>query len=402
MPIKVDFNDYEPLLQYQPDYATLLTSLQNQLLGSDLGILQSISPPAATAGVEYALVPRSVWKIWSPILNTTHGDAGHYAGAFADRYAPTRNVKGTQPSPGTTKATTAKEMLGILAAVPGLRAVGRTLGNRLDVKAGFKPGEFGLQFIIACRNQALKTKFTNCRQRFATAANRGQLAFTTKNHGGVAGLAGTPLGDVPSDFLLDGETGECWMFQGQPVDITYKILKDGMHTVHCDKGPNVASPDYGALGRGTYLTPSFSKACLYTYNVVNQYHGATKGSDVRVLMLVRALMGDAKDYALASDEEKKDLRGAHNLELRTYSSSNMGNNPIQVRDHMRTTYRDAKLNAARKNKLWSTQYGWSGSSDDSKIGYQSISTIDQKGKREFLVSGGSQLYPEFLAVFTKA
>jgi hypothetical protein len=70
-------------------------------------------------------------------------------------------------------------------------------------------------------------------------------------------------------------------------------------------------PGMGLSVEAIILLTSFRKHM----NLRNEYFGAAKGSDIRVLMLSRVLLGNYLSMDNASAQERTAQRTAHNLEL---------------------------------------------------------------------------------------
>jgi hypothetical protein len=169
----------------------------------------------------------------------------------------------------------------------------------------------------------------------------------------------------------------------------------GFQRIHCEGS---GSTGYGALGRGNYFTDKFSKALLYGMNLRNEYFGAAKGSDIRVLMLSRVLLGNYLSMDNASAQERTAQRTAHNLELTGSAQQhhlNTGNYAQSV-----ALIRDQKLARMPIKKGWKNDYKITGTNRDTHIGHESVH-MTHKGSNEFLVAIGKQVYPEFLVFVGK-
>jgi Poly(ADP-ribose) polymerase catalytic domain len=111
---------------------------------------------------------------------------------------------------------------------------------------------------------------------------------------------GAPAANFP---LIDARRGECYLWSGQSLDILHGVMTRGFQRIHC---ASTAMTGYGALGRGSYFTDKFSKALLYAINLRNEYFGAAKGEDIRVLMLSRVLLGNYLSMDNASKKEREE------------------------------------------------------------------------------------------------
>lgn len=298
---------------------------------------------------------------------------GHSAGYTQDKYAPARMVKNTAPSPGGTDTKHFWEWIGL---------------NRLSVK----PGDWAPLKVLVCKNDARWRKFETARQNLAknrvnTATKFGPTLFGA----GALQMTWAKAPGQDANFpLIDATCGEAWLWNGQPFDVYQGILQNGFQRLHCASN---ADTGYGALGRGNYFTDKFSKALLYSLNLRNQYPGAAKGSDTRVVMLSRVLLGRVNTIDGQSEAARRLQRFAHNLELTTEAKD------VRSIKSGRKDWREDKLNEPARAKGWNQNYRIAGADIDENLSYDSIHT-QHKGSNEFLVASGKQCYPEFL-VFVK-
>jgi hypothetical protein len=262
-------------------------------------------------------------------------------------------------------------------------------GKRLKVR----PNEWDVELILVCKNQARWAAFEQCRANFDGSGVDATNEFQNFQWA-TAGHANFPL--------IDPKRGECWLWSGQSLDILHGVMTHGFQRIHCQ---SAGGTGYGALGRGNYFTDKFSKALLYAMNLRNLYFGAAEGSDYRVLMLSRVLLGNYLTIDGATKQEQAAQRSAHNIEL-TGSAQRQKRLPLhqnvqplrQGEDVYEATvklYRDMKLARQPMQKRWKPNYQITGTDRDVNIGHESVH-MTHKGSNEFLVAIGKQVYPEFL------
>ena len=176
-------------------------------------------------------------------------------------------------------------------------------------------------------------------------------------------------------------------------------MAGGFQRIHCASN---AATGYGALGRGNYFTDKFSKALLYALNLRNQYFGAAKGTDIRVLMLSRVLLGNYMSLDTATAQERQDQKFAHNVELTGSAQRHKRVADPNYHGYHQSValYRDAKLTRGPMQKGWKANYQITGMNRDANIGKESVHQT-HKGSNEFLVAIGKQIYPEFLVFVAK-
>jgi Poly(ADP-ribose) polymerase catalytic domain len=306
--------------------------------------------------------------MWTQIATQISHTPPHAAGYKQDKYLPARAIKGTNPGPGQTVAKNIKELFG---------------GKRMDVL----PGDWGALLILVCKNQERWDKFEQCRQNFDSSG-----VDATTDFNAFPWAVGAPSHNFP---VIDAKRGECWLWSGQALDILHGVMTRGFQRIHCE---GTGSTGYGALGRGNYFTDKFSKALLYGMNLRNEYFGAAKGSDIRVLMLSRVLLGNYLSMDNASAQERTAQRTAHNLELTGSAQQHRLNTGTYANSV--ALIRDQKLARAPIKKGWKNNYKITGTDRDAHIGHESVH-MTHKGSNEFLVAIGKQVYPEFLVFVGK-
>jgi len=319
----------------------------------------------------YAVAELWDMTMWTTIAAQVSASPGHKAGYTQDKYLPARAIKGSPAGPGQTFGKNIKELLG---------------RKRMDIR----PGEWGVQLILVCKNQDRWSKFEQCRQNFDASG-----VDATQDFANFQWAVGA---NTPNFPLIDAQRGECWLWSGQSLDILHGVMSGGFQRVHCESN---GSTGYGALGRGNYFTDKFSKALLYAMNLRNEYFGAAKGSDIRVLMLSRVLLGNYLSFDNASQTEREAQRFAHNIELTGSAQRHM---VVPQADPTYAgsvaLYRNAKLARPPQRKAWKTGYQITGENRDGNIGRESVH-MTHKGSNEFLVAIGKQVYPEFLVFAQK-
>jgi Poly(ADP-ribose) polymerase catalytic domain len=242
------------------------------------------------------------------------------ASYLSDKYLPLRAIKGSPTAPGQTKGKNFLELFN---------------QKRLQVRQG----DWQVHLVLVCMNLDRWSKFQACRDNFDRSGVDATEDFKDFNWSVAGGEDG---GTFP---VINAKRGECWLWSGQSLDILHGVMARGFQRIHCESN---ATTGYGAMGRGNYFTDKFSKALLYAMNLRNEYFGAAKGSDIRVLMLSRVLLGNYYDLDTATKEEKTAQRFAHNLEL-TGSAQYERRKRIEYVDSV-TLYRDKKLQRAAKKK----------------------------------------------------